>query len=180
MNCALAIPVIAALVMGGTQSLAAQRRDAPSNLPSPDSSRAPVLVSLPADSSRQLTDAYSLQLLSMALSAGDGEKLRLLLEDADVAPEGAGGCGTVVAAVTGAQQEPIASGGRTAGIQLHFRSVRDSANARLATVDLSVNGRKVAPVQLQRDAESGRWRGASSLAAALCMADRPAGGGASR
>lgn len=180
MNCTLAVPVITALVMGGTQSLAAQRRDAPSNLPSPDSSRAPVLVSLPADSSRLLTDAYSLQILSMALSAGDGEKVRLLLEDADVAPESGEVCGTVVSAAAGARQEPIAGNGRTTGMQLHFRSVRDSANARLATVDLSVDGHRLGAVQLQRDAESGRWWGASSLAAALCTAGRPAVGGVSR
>ncbi len=179
MNCASAVPLVAALVMAGMQSLAAQQRGAPSNLPSPDSSRAPVLVSLPADSSRALTDAYSLQILSMALSAGDGEKLRLLLEDADVVPEGGEVCGTVVSAAAGARQEPIAGGGRTAGMQLHFRSVRDSASARLATVDLSVNGHKVAAVQLQRDAESGRWRGARSLAAAFCAAGRRAVGGVS-
>lgn len=152
-------------------SLSAQRR---TDLPPPDSSRAPLLTRAPADSIRHQTAFLHIAELLQALQAGDATTLGTLLENAALSSTTCGSPGDAISKI-GARVRKIAlSDGRTS-LAMFFDKIKiaDSGTTQVVTAELvlmpatsSVLARS--SVTLVLDPERAVWTREAGLLDALC------------
>ncbi len=168
------------LALAALSSLAAQRRTA--GLPRPDSSRAPLLTSLPPDSIRHQVGELLLSQLLMNLQRGQTRAVDVALssvewDPADQAAMGMAHCqsvGTALSAISALDRRGLSDTAHLVPVFFSNIQFKDSASvsrmlARI-TVLSGTNRRVDTLITMQYDQAVMRWSRADGLLAALCAA----------
>jgi hypothetical protein len=164
------VTFVSALALSVPTLVDAQRVD----LPRPDSSRAPLLTRVPADSIRYQTTYLHVSELLQALQAGDAKTMSMLLENAAL---GSGPCSGVTEAVSRiasrARKITLSDGGTAMALFFDRIKIADSGATQVVTADLVVlpaSSREPDrnAVTLTLDSELAVWTRQAGLLEALC------------
>lgn len=154
----------------GTPLLAQRRTD----LPPPESSRAPLLTEAPADSIRYQTAYLHVMELLQALQAGDATTVGMLLENAALGSTMCGSLNDAIANVAArVRRIEQADGGATLALFLDKVRIVDSGRTQVVTAELVILPATASvpvrsSVTLVMDPERAVWIRETSLLEALC------------